>query len=97
MTPDELRQHIARDGLTSGQVARRLGVSRETIKNYLHVARVERAAGRDRPGLMPEPDYTDPLSGWNYWLPASIDAWEAARVGAGNRPDWAAIEAARTS
>lgn len=74
--------------LSSGRAAKRLGITRNTLNSYLRDAREERAAGRDRPGLFPEPDYVDELTGFKFWLPETLDQWDRVdRLGQGHRSD----------
>lgn len=72
--------------LTSAQVAARLGITQATLRSYLCRARAERAAGRDRFSLMPEPDGRHADGAW-WWYPATVDAWSAVRPGPGARTD----------
>ncbi len=59
--------------LSRGDVARRLGLSEDTIKSY------------DRRGYMPP---ADAKIGRVYgWLPESIDEWQRNRPGRGARTD----------
>lgn len=55
--------------LTLGDVARRLGLSLSTVHNYRYQ------------GRLPAPDGTLGNSPW--WLPETIDAWQASRPGRG--------------
>lgn len=86
-------ERIRRIGLRSGQAATYISektgepFAHNTLRFYLRRARAERAAGRDRRGLFPEPDYVDPLTGWNFWLPATLDRWLIERPGKGHRSD----------
>ena len=75
---------IARLG--SAQVATRLGITVSTLRGSLCRARQERAAGRGRFSLMPEPDGRNPDGSW-WWYPATVDAWSAVRPGPGTRTD----------
>lgn len=70
------------DYLDIAAVARLAGVSPSTIRSYRALdGREERA---HLPRLMPEPDIT--LGQSPGWLPATIDAWLAARPGRGTGP-----------
>lgn len=58
--------------LSVAEVAERLGVSVNSVKGYA------------AKGILPTPDAT--IGATRGWLPATIDAWHAARPGHGGRP-----------
>lgn len=77
--------------LTASEAAERAGVATSTWRAYVARARQERAAGRDRPNLAPEPDgHYDARTPW--WYATTVDAWNRHRPGAGARTDLAKTE-----
>lgn len=78
--------------LGTGAAAEKAGILPATFRKELRRARRERAAGRDRPGLLPEPDgaASRDVNGQDrgfWWYEGTIEAWLAARPGAGTRTD----------
>jgi hypothetical protein len=74
--------------LVTALAAERAGVSPATWRKYGALARDEREAGRDRPGLLPPPDgWHDARTPW--WYESTVDKWMARRPGAGARTDLA--------
>ena len=67
--PEEGASVVGFEQLTLGDVARRLGLSLSTVHNYRYQ------------GRLPAPDGTLGNSPW--WLPETIDAWQASRPGRG--------------
>lgn len=61
--------------------AARHGITLHGWHGALRAARVRRAAGKDRPGLVPEPDLAIP--GKPLWLPETFWRWRSERVGQG--------------
>lgn len=73
--------------MTSAEVADYLNIKVSTWRWQVRHGHTERAAGRDRPGLAPEPDQREALSGWMRWRRSTIDRYQASRLGRGARTD----------
>lgn len=73
--------------LYAEQVAHLLGIQSATWRGRVSRANAERAAGRDRPGLAPDPDGHIPdgshVRPW--WRPETIRAYQNQRVPRGSR------------
>lgn len=69
------------------EFAQRAKVEPATIRSYKHRAGVLRRAGKDRPGLLPEPDGHEEISGTPWWWESTADEWIGNRIGRGARTD----------
>jgi hypothetical protein len=84
-----------REYLTRAKVGVRAGVTTKTVGDYERTAERERAAGRDRPGLLPKRDVFDHDGIAIGWSTGIIDKWMEARPGAGARTDLPGVRGER--
>lgn len=75
-------------GMSTGQIAVRNGIAPGTVHVLARRARLARAAGKDHPGLLPEPDpVLSAAAGRPRYTYPAIVVWEQNRPGPGARTD----------